>query len=106
MLIRCHFHLSPLGPFIPAPPEVAMRMMRDQGGPPPFEPTGGPRPRRPGRGGLPMGGPSPILAAPLPPPHMHDPRKIRRLVLTCLSPFPCVPYSVLTMRHKQFISIS
>lgn len=83
-----------------------MRMMRDQGGPPPFEPTGGPRPRRPGRGGLPMGGPSPILAAPLPPPHMHDPRKIRRLVLTCLSPFPCVPYSVLTMRHKQFISIS
>lgn len=68
---------GPLGPFIPAPPEVAMRMMRDQGGPPPFEPTGGPRPRRPGRGGLPMGGPSPILAAPLPPPHMHDPRKIR-----------------------------
>uniref|UniRef100_A0A0D9X9S5 C2H2-type domain-containing protein n=1 Tax=Leersia perrieri TaxID=77586 RepID=A0A0D9X9S5_9ORYZ len=69
---------GPLGPFIPAPPEVAMRMMRDQGGPPPFEPTGGPRPRRAGRGGgLPIVGPSPILAAPLPPPHMHDPRKIR-----------------------------
>ncbi|KAL5231314.1 hypothetical protein ABZP36_030090 [Zizania latifolia] len=67
---------GPLGPFIPAPPEVAMRMLRDQGGPPPFEPIVGPRPRKAGRGGgLPMGGPSPILAAPLP--HLHDPRKIR-----------------------------
>ncbi|KAG8047863.1 hypothetical protein GUJ93_ZPchr0008g12964 [Zizania palustris] len=67
---------GPLGPFIPAPPEVALRMLRDQGGPPPFEPIVGPRPRKAGRGGgLPMGGPPPILAVPLP--HLHDPRKIR-----------------------------
>ncbi|VAI86283.1 unnamed protein product [Triticum turgidum subsp. durum] len=67
-LIAC-----PLGPFIPAPPEVAMRMLREQGGPPPFEPNAGPRPRKAGRGGgPPMGGPSPILNAPLP--IMHDPR--------------------------------
>eukprot|EP00897_Mesotaenium_endlicherianum_P007607 jgi/Mesen1/6875/ME000352S05930 len=26
---------GPLGPFVPAPPEVAMRMLREQGGPPP-----------------------------------------------------------------------
>eukprot|EP00494_Astrolonche_serrata_P010473 UN10540 len=64
---------GPLGPFIPAPPEVAMRMLREQGGPPPFEPNAGPRPRKAGRGGgPPMGGPSPILNAPLP--IMHDPR--------------------------------
>ena len=78
-----HFHCSPLGPFIPAPPEVAMRMLREQGGPPPFEPTAGPRPRKAGRGGgPPMGGPSPMLNAPLPPmmhdPRMQDPSKIRR----------------------------
>ncbi|KAM3210072.1 hypothetical protein ACQJBY_064228 [Aegilops geniculata] len=77
---------GPLGPFIPAPPEVAMRMLREQGGPPPFEPNAGPRPRKAGRGGgPPMGGPSPILNAPLPimhdprmqDPRMQDPRKIR-----------------------------
>ncbi|KAL6519702.1 hypothetical protein OROHE_017311 [Orobanche hederae] len=28
---------GPLGPFVPATPEVAMRMFREQGGPPPFE---------------------------------------------------------------------
>ncbi|OEL14731.1 Serrate RNA effector molecule [Dichanthelium oligosanthes] len=70
---------GPLGPFIPAPPEVAMHMLRDQGGPPPpFEPAGGPHPhpRKAGRGGgPPMRGPSPIFSAP--PPHMHDPRRIR-----------------------------
>ncbi|KAL6900892.1 hypothetical protein ACP4OV_005568 [Aristida adscensionis] len=66
---------GPLGPFIPAPPEVAMRMMRDQGGPPTFEPTAGPRPRKAGRGGgPPMGGPAPIFSAP---PLPHDPRRIR-----------------------------
>uniref|UniRef100_A0ACD5YB89 Uncharacterized protein n=1 Tax=Avena sativa TaxID=4498 RepID=A0ACD5YB89_AVESA len=73
---------GPLGPFIPAPPEVAMRMLREQGGPPPFEPTAGPRPRKAGRGGgPPMGCPSPMFNAPLPPimhdPRMQDPRKIR-----------------------------
>lgn len=64
-----------------------MRMLREQGGPPPFEPNAGPRPRKAGRGGgPPMGGPSPILNAPLPimhdprmqDPRMQDPRKIRR----------------------------
>lgn len=80
--LSVHHHCSPLGPFIPAPPEVAMHMLRDQGGPPPFEPTGGPHPRKAGRGGgPPMRGPSPIFNAP---PHMHDPRRIRRLVLMCL----------------------
>jgi hypothetical protein len=29
---------GPLGPFVPAPPEVAMRMLREQGGPPAFLP--------------------------------------------------------------------
>ncbi|XP_066330966.1 serrate RNA effector molecule-like isoform X3 [Miscanthus floridulus] len=68
---------GPLGPFIPAPPEVAMHMLRDQGAPPPFEPTGGPHPRKAGRGvGPPMRGPSPIFTAP-PPHQMHDPRRIR-----------------------------
>ncbi|KAL6569514.1 hypothetical protein OROMI_014028 [Orobanche minor] len=28
---------GPLGPFVPAPPKVAMRMFCEQGGPPPFE---------------------------------------------------------------------
>jgi hypothetical protein len=79
-LIHLHLCCSPLGPFIPAPPDVAMRMMRDQGGPPPFEPTVAPHPRKAGRGGIPpMGGPSPIFNAP--PPLPHDPRRIRRSVL-------------------------
>ncbi|PIN03922.1 C2H2 Zn-finger protein [Handroanthus impetiginosus] len=59
---------GPLGPFVPAPPEVAMRMLRDQGGPPPFE--GG----RNGRSGLQLGGPSPIL---LHPTMRQDPRRLR-----------------------------
>lgn len=56
---------GPLGPFVPAPPEVAMRMMREQGGPTPFE--GG----RNGRSG-PAG---PIIA--LPPGFRQDPRRLR-----------------------------
>jgi hypothetical protein len=57
-----------------------MRMMRDQGGPPPFEPTAAPYPRKAERGGIPpMGGPSPIFNAP--PPLPHDPHRIRRSVL-------------------------
>ncbi|XP_047307655.1 serrate RNA effector molecule-like isoform X2 [Impatiens glandulifera] len=52
---------GPLGPFVPAPPGVAMRMLRDQGRPP-FE--GGGR-----------SGPSPMIA--LPPSFHQDPRRIR-----------------------------
>ncbi|CAA0841375.1 Serrate RNA effector molecule [Striga hermonthica] len=57
---------GPLGPFVPAPPEVAMQMMRDQGGPTPFEG---------GRSGPPLSGPSPIIA--LPPTLRQDPRRLR-----------------------------
>ncbi|KAL8140942.1 hypothetical protein V2J09_006963 [Rumex salicifolius] len=57
---------GPLGPFVPAPPEVAMQMMRDQGNPPPFEAGG--RIGRPG-----MGAP-PII---LPPSFRQDPRRLR-----------------------------
>lgn len=56
---------SPLGPFVPAPPEVAMQMLRDQGGPSPFEG---------GRNG--PSGPSPLIA--LPPRLRQDPRRLRR----------------------------
>lgn len=61
---------SPLGPFVPAPPEVAMRMFRDQGGPPPFEGGG-----RNGRPGCQLSGPAPILLSPA---FRQDPRRIRR----------------------------
>ncbi|XP_071732463.1 serrate RNA effector molecule-like [Rutidosis leptorrhynchoides] len=61
---------GPLGPFVPAPPEVAMRMLRDQGGPSPFEGAG-----RNGRGGPQIGGPAPIIA--LPPSFRQDPRRLR-----------------------------
>ncbi|KAL3828649.1 hypothetical protein ACJIZ3_017451 [Penstemon smallii] len=60
---------GPLGPFVPAPPEVAMRMMRDQGGPSPFE--GG----RNGMSGPQLSGASPIIA--LPPSFRQDPRRLR-----------------------------
>ncbi|KAJ6410119.1 hypothetical protein OIU84_009589 [Salix udensis] len=60
---------GPLGPFVPAPPEVAMRMFRDQGGPPSFE--GGGRNARPGPQ---LGGPAPILLSPA---FRQDPRRIR-----------------------------
>ncbi|KAK1269881.1 Serrate RNA effector molecule [Acorus gramineus] len=63
---------GPLGPFVPAPPEVAMRMLREQGGPSPFEGNGGPRGRK-NRLGPPIGGPTPIIA----PPFRQDPRGIR-----------------------------
>ncbi|TQD76572.1 hypothetical protein C1H46_037902 [Malus baccata] len=61
---------GPLGPCVPAPPEVAMQMLRDQGGPPPFEGSGrnvwpGPQ----------MSGPAPILA--LSPAFRQDPRRLR-----------------------------
>ncbi|GJU35580.1 serrate RNA effector molecule [Tanacetum coccineum] len=65
---------GPLGPFIPAPPEVAMRMMRDQGGPSPFEGAG-----RNVLARLQMTAPAPMIA--LPPSFRQDPRRLRRQVL-------------------------
>lgn len=61
---------GPLGPFIPAPPEVAMRMLREQGGPSPYEGNG-----RKGRNGPPAGGPGPMLAVPSA--FRQDPRRLR-----------------------------
>ncbi|XP_043706129.1 serrate RNA effector molecule-like isoform X1 [Telopea speciosissima] len=61
---------GPLGPFVPAPPEVAMRMLREQGGPSPYEGSG-----RKGRSGPQVGGPAPILA--MSPAFRQDPRRIR-----------------------------
>ncbi|KAG6533049.1 serrate RNA effector molecule-like isoform X2 [Zingiber officinale] len=59
---------GPLGPFVPAPPEVAMHMMRDGGGPSSFETNGGPHGRK-RRLGL-----SPIVSMP---PFQPDPRRLR-----------------------------
>ncbi|KAL1803158.1 hypothetical protein ACET3Z_031805 [Daucus carota] len=61
---------GPLGPFVPAPPEIAMQMLREQGGPSPFE-SGG----RNGRSGSHLGGPAPIIA--LPPQFRQDPWRLR-----------------------------
>ncbi|KAI3924223.1 hypothetical protein MKW98_032424 [Papaver atlanticum] len=63
---------GPLGPFVPAPPEVAMRMLREQGGAP-FEGTGA----RNGRVGPQVigGGPTPIIA--VSPAFRPDPRRLR-----------------------------
>ncbi|XP_034687821.1 serrate RNA effector molecule [Vitis riparia] len=61
---------GPLGPFVPAPPEVAMRMLREQGGPSPFEGGG-----RNGRSGPQLSGPAPVLA--LSPGLRQDPRRLR-----------------------------
>ncbi|KAL6966606.1 hypothetical protein U1Q18_032388 [Sarracenia purpurea var. burkii] len=61
---------GPLGPFVPAPPEVAMRMLREQGGPSPFEGSG-----RNGRSGAQLSGSAPIIA--LPPSFRQDPRRLR-----------------------------
>ncbi|KAL3518762.1 hypothetical protein ACH5RR_021351 [Cinchona calisaya] len=60
---------GPLGPFVPAPPEVAMQMLREQRGPSPFE--GG----RNGRLGPQLGGPAPIIA--MPQTFRQDPRRLR-----------------------------
>ncbi|XP_020580356.1 serrate RNA effector molecule [Phalaenopsis equestris] len=65
---------GPLGPFVPAPPEVAMRMMRDQGGPSSLEANGGPRGRK-GRSAPLMAPPGPILG--ISPAFRHDPRRMR-----------------------------
>ncbi|KAI8573332.1 hypothetical protein RHMOL_Rhmol01G0269000 [Rhododendron molle] len=65
---------GPLGPFVPAPPEVAMQMLREQGGPSPFEGGG-----RNGRSGPQLSGPAPIIA--LPQAFRQDPRRLRRQVV-------------------------
>lgn len=62
---------SPLGPFVPAPPEVAMQMFREHGRPPSYEGAGGGH-----RNGRPGPGPAPIIA-PFPG-FMQDPRQLRR----------------------------
>ncbi|GLT43246.1 hypothetical protein SLA2020_172100 [Shorea laevis] len=58
---------GPLGPFVPAPPEVAMQMFRERGGP--FE--SGSRSGRPGPN---LSGPAPFI---LPPGFRQDPRRLR-----------------------------
>ncbi|XP_009403043.2 serrate RNA effector molecule isoform X1 [Musa acuminata AAA Group] len=65
---------GPLGPFIPAPPEIAMHMLRETGGSSSFESNGGSRGRK-GRLGPQVSGPAPIL--PIPSAFRHDPRRIR-----------------------------
>lgn len=73
---------------MPAPPEVAMRMMREQGGgPAAFDTSNGGPPaiggggvggRKAGMLGVPpvIGGSAPLIA--IPPAFQHDPRRIRR----------------------------
>ncbi|KAK7313668.1 hypothetical protein VNO77_38858 [Canavalia gladiata] len=61
---------GPLGPFVPAPPEVAMQMLREQGGPSSYDAPG-----RKMRSGPHMGGPAPIIA--VPPAFRPDPRRMR-----------------------------
>ncbi|CAL9117499.1 unnamed protein product [Musa textilis] len=65
---------GPLGPFIPAPPDIAMHMLRETGGPSSFESNGGSHGRK-GRLGPQVSGPAPILPIPLA--FRHDPRRIR-----------------------------
>ncbi|PPD92120.1 hypothetical protein GOBAR_DD10947 [Gossypium barbadense] len=59
---------GPLGPFVPAPPELAMQVFRERGAPP-FEGNG-----RSGRSGPNLSGPTPFL---LPPGFRQDPRRLR-----------------------------
>jgi hypothetical protein len=68
---------------VPAPPEVAMRMMREQGGgPPPYDSSNGGPPAIGGRkagmlGVAPViGGSAPLIT--MPPTFQQDPRRIRR----------------------------
>ncbi|KAG8074757.1 hypothetical protein GUJ93_ZPchr0006g45420 [Zizania palustris] len=65
---------GPLGPFVPAPPEIAMHMLREQGPPPPFESNGAPH-GNPGVLGPMMGGPAPVIT--MPPSFHRDPRRLR-----------------------------
>ncbi|XWS53237.1 hypothetical protein CRYUN_Cryun11dG0140500 [Craigia yunnanensis] len=59
---------GPLGPFVPAPPELAMQVFRERGGPP-FEGNS-----RSGRPEPNLSGPAPFL---LPPGFRQDPRRLR-----------------------------
>ncbi|KAI5420803.1 serrate RNA effector molecule [Lathyrus oleraceus] len=61
---------GPLGPFVPAPPEVAMQMLREQGGPSSYDASG-----RTVLSGPHMGGQAPIIA--VNPAFRPDPRKMR-----------------------------
>ncbi|KAE9617153.1 putative transcription factor C2H2 family [Lupinus albus] len=61
---------GPLGPFVPAPPEVAMQMLREQGGPSSYD-----NPVRKLRSGPHIGGPAPIIG--VPPGFRPDPRQMR-----------------------------
>lgn len=92
-----HFYCncSPLGPFVPAPPEVAMRMMREQGGPTPFE--GG----RNGRSGPAMSGAAPMIA--LPPGFRQDPRRLRRYFVPS-SVFRLVKGETNSYHHSNVLS--
>jgi hypothetical protein len=78
LLSSAVFVFSPLGPFVPAPPEIAMHMMREQGGAPPFEPNGAPHGNTGVHGPM-LGGLAPIIT--MPPNFRHDPRRLRRLEL-------------------------
>ncbi|KAK8562268.1 hypothetical protein V6N13_019704 [Hibiscus sabdariffa] len=60
---------GPLGPFVPAPPELAMQVFREQGGGGPFEGNS-----RSGHAGPNLSGPIPFL---LPPGFRQDPRRLR-----------------------------
>ncbi|MBA0795115.1 hypothetical protein Gohar_006017 [Gossypium harknessii] len=60
---------GPLGPFVPAPPELAMQVFREQGATP-FEGNS-----RSGRSGPNLSGPTPFL---LPPGFRQDPRRLRK----------------------------
>ena len=76
LLIVCWYlynlqQYRPLGPFVPAPPEVAMQMLREQGGPSSYDAPG-----RKMRSGHHMGGQAPIIA--VPPAFRADPRRMRR----------------------------
>uniref|UniRef100_A0ACD6AD51 Uncharacterized protein n=1 Tax=Avena sativa TaxID=4498 RepID=A0ACD6AD51_AVESA len=66
---------GPLGPFVPAPPEIAMHMLREQGPPPPFEQNGMPHGNSGVLGSMMGGGQAPIIA--MPPSFHHDPRRLR-----------------------------
>ncbi|XP_054811310.1 serrate RNA effector molecule-like isoform X2 [Prosopis cineraria] len=61
---------GPLGPFVPAPPEVAMQMLREQGGASSYDASG-----RKMQSGSHVGGPAPIIA--VPPAFRPDPRRMR-----------------------------
>lgn len=69
----CSYNLylfRPLGPFVPAPPEVAMQMFRDQG-PSSYDPSGMTM-----RSGPHIGGQASMIA--VPPTFRPDPRRMRR----------------------------